>query len=505
MSSQYKAPQPPPHSKSSFFHSSFRASGKLLFNNLLSPRLLASQHTPSIKMKHTTTFVAAIGLASTVAAVNSAANDRPEVVQKRSVPLPATQHGNKRVEPRSPERWAYPGPREQNVEGGASAYGLKDQAVDTAYDIGAGYLKDKTGFELPGRSGSGSTRGQAPRNKRNRKRAVIEPRAKSSRGGGKSNSGGRGGEFMETVKDTAIDEGIDYIEGELGMDLPDRREKSSSGSSGSSRTSWPWSNRKREVTVDEVVEEVLDQMNQGEKKSDDETADALKEIIEDATKEDDNRSISDVVEALTDASDDTDSKSEDDSNDVIEKILDAASSDDKDDEGKDEDTLSEKIEELVNGESDSKSSHGDTLEEKLEELEKETSALDKDDPKAEMIDELIDELIDEAATLDEIPVEYFQYWMAVQSCLDPVHLLTTKGLMASHLSRRGTTPIIVNPTRTVKREEAKPAEVNLGLAQPFGAEMAQTSGAGDGLLGRGTVGYLVFGVAAAFLVRGVAF
>lgn len=474
-------------------------------------------------MKHTTALVAALGLAATVSAANPATDNRRHAVNRRSVPVStpentkrdtAHQQRNKRVKSRSPTRFANPftGDEEPGVEvepsvedkesreDESSSYGLKDQATDAAWDVGSSYLEGKTGIKLPDRLRSGSGINFA---KRNKKRSVIEARAKSRSGGGKSNGGGFGGQLVDAGKDFAVEEGTAFVEDQTGIDLPNRNGQSSSGSSGGSWTSWrPWKLSKREITVDEVVEEVLDQMKEGESKSDAETADALREIVEEAAKDDEDKSISDVVEALAEASDDNDSEPKEESTDTIEEIL--GDSSDKEDE--DEDILAETIEDIVDGDSsDSKSSHGDTLEEKLEELEKETSALDKDDPKAEMIDELIDELIDEAATLDEIPVEYFQYWMAVQSCLDPVHLLTTKGLMASHLSRRGTTPIIVTPTKTVKREEAKAAEVNLGLAQPFGAEMAQTSGAGDGLLGRGTVGYLVFGVAAAFLVRGVAF
>ncbi|KAK4171988.1 hypothetical protein QBC36DRAFT_82851 [Triangularia setosa] len=449
-------------------------------------------------MKHTTALVAAIGLAATVSAANPATDNRRNAVNRRSVPVSAPrnmkretthQQGSKRVEPRSPIRYAFPGPRDED----------KDQATDAVYDIGSGYLEDQTGIRLPD-SGSSGSGGRFPRSSNNRKRSVIEPRQRS-RGGS-----GRGGGFKDAVKDAVIDEGTGYLEDQTGIDLPDRNGQSSSGSSGGGWSSWrPWRNRKREITVDEVVEEVLDKMNEGGSKSDDDTVDALKEVVNDATENNDDTSISEVVEALTDAGEDGDSKSNDDSTDTVEEILDAISSEDSDDKDKDEESLAEKIEDLVDGgPSDSKSSHGNTLEEKLEELEKETSGLDKDDPKAVMIDQLIDELIDDAATLDEIPVEYFQYWMAVQSCLDPVHSLTTKGLMASHLSRRGTTPIVVTPTKTVKREE-KLAEVKLGLAQPFGVEMAQTSGALDVSLGQGTVGYLVVGVAAAFLVGGVAF
>ncbi|KAK0723626.1 hypothetical protein B0T21DRAFT_385863 [Apiosordaria backusii] len=469
-------------------------------------------------MKHTTALVAAIGLATTVAGANTATNNRHDTVNRRSVPVmkrdTAQQQDNKRVEPRSPLRYAFPGPRDDNNNNnnnnnnnGGSGNTLKDQATDAAWDMGTSYVEENTGIRLPDRNSGSSGGGSGFPFPDKRKRSVIEPRGGWSSGGGRSN---RGGGLTDVLKDAAVDEGTRRFEEETGIDVPGRNGQSSSGSSsGGGWSSWrPWKNRKREITVDEVVEEVLDKINEEDgPKADDDTADALKEIVEDAAKKDDDESVSDVVEALTEASEDGDSKSKEDSTDTMEEILDAVSSDDADKkDDKDEETLAEKIEDLVDGDSsNSKSSHGDTLEEKLEELEKKTSKLDKDDPKAEMIDELIDELIDEAATLDEIPVEYFQYWMAVQSCLDPVHLLTTKGLMASHLSRRGTTPIIVTPTKTVERREEQPAVVMRGLAQPFGAEMAPTSSAGDGLLGRGTVGYLLVGAAVAMLAAGVAF
>ncbi|KAK4200095.1 hypothetical protein QBC40DRAFT_226255 [Triangularia verruculosa] len=450
-----------------------------------------SQYKSPFKMKRTAVFATAIGLATTVAATNTPTGSHRDAVNRRSTPS-MNQQGTKRVEPRSPIRWASPGSGNSNG-GGGSSNGLRDQATDVAYGIGTDYLEDRTGISLPGRNSGGSGFSW-----KNRKRSVVEPR-------GRSNGGGRGGGFLNAVKDTAYDQGTNYIEDQTGINLPDRNGQSSSGGGFGG---W-WKNRKREVTVDEVVVEVLDQLKDGESKSDEATADALKEIVKDTVKNDDDTSIGDVVEALTEANEDGDSKSKDGSADTIGDILDALSSDHKNDdkdEDKEEETVADKIKDLVDSDSsDSKSSHGDTLEEKLEELEKETSKLDKDDPRAEMIDELIDELIDEAATLDEIPVEYFQYWMAVQSCLDPVHLLTTKGLVASHLTRRGTAPILVTPTKTVKREEEKPAEVKLGLAQPFGAEMAQTSGAGDGLFERATVGYLIFGLAIAMLASGVAF